>query len=96
MSERNLDGCNEVLDDNPERWLITFSLVPNDGVSGCLTETRIIETEPSLWWRSEKWQETEQTYEDVHSIDEVGKVGEVKEVPLYKMCLILMVHYIGK
>jgi len=91
MSERNLKGCNQVLDDNPERWLITVSLVPVDHSRGMLTETRIIETEPSLWWRSEKWQETEWTY-----VNSGEKLGEATETPVYEMCVILCVHYIGK
>lgn len=78
MKERDLTGCNEVLDDNPERWLITVSKVPMESNVGLLTETVIIETEPSLWFRSEKWQEFE------------------NDQPLYKMAVILMVHYIGK
>lgn len=53
---------NTVLEDNPARWMITISLVPKEAGDGVLTETRIIETEPSLWWRSEKWQDEEESY----------------------------------
>ena len=87
---RSLEGCNTVLDDNPERWLITFSLIPLDRERGVLTRTLIIETEPSLWWRSEKWQENERMY-----VGDGEKVGEVKDIPLYEMCVILNIHYIG-
>lgn len=76
--DRNLEGCNQVLEDNPERWLITVSKVPVESNLGLLTETIIIETEPSLWFRAKKWQEF------------------VDDQPVYKMAVILMVHYIGK
>ena len=87
---RNLEGCNEVLNDNPTRWLVTLTLVPFDRARGVVTETREIETEPSLWWKSEKWQETE-------SVKVKGEDEPVTfdTVPIYELCVILMVHYIG-
>lgn len=94
MAERSLKGCNEILEDNPPRWLVTISLVPSNPAFGLLTETRIIETEPSLWWKSEKWQEFQEMTIPVEQEDGTTE-QEVQEVPVYKMCVMLMVAFIG-
>lgn len=47
---------NRVLEDNPSRWLITYTLAPKEP-GHLMTKTEIIETEPSLWWRAKRWQE---------------------------------------
>lgn len=87
---------NVVLEDNPARWMITVTKVPVNTNVGLLTETIIIETEPSLWFRSEKWQEFEVVEVSSDAEDEAGlPLREIKSVPIYEMALILMVHYIG-
>lgn len=48
----------EVLRDSPEQWLITYTCYPFEVGRGEVTLTRVIETEPSLWWRSKKWQDS--------------------------------------
>lgn len=85
------DRINVVLEDNPERWLITCSRVPMESNVGLSTQTIEIETEPSLWFRSEKWQE----YTEV-LIDPEDEDSAVMMKPVYKMAVILMVHYIGR
>jgi hypothetical protein len=94
MAERSLEGCNEIIPDEAVRWLITTSLVPANPQVGVVTETRIIETEPSLWWRSEKWQEYQEV--EIPVEDEIGNtVQEIQKVPVYTMCVVLNTEYIG-
>ena len=74
------ERINVVLEDNPERWMITVTKVPVETNVGIDTQTIIIETEPSLWFRTEKlWQE----------FTDDG-------TPVYKMVVILDTHFIGR
>jgi len=94
MPERNLEGCNEIINDEACRWLVTVSLVPSNITHGVITETRIIETEPSLWWRSEKWQEY-RDMEVTEQDDDGNETTSVQKVPLFVQCLVLNTEYIG-
>jgi len=49
-------------DYDPPRWLITVSLRPKGGNRKEWVRTLIIETEPSLWWRDNKWQDKDESF----------------------------------